>query len=194
MNYKELYNRFLSTRPTRIKKRGQHQNLELHHIIPRSIGGTDTPDNIIALTPKEHWIAHRILYRMTEGVAKQKMAYALIMMIGNSNGPNSEGYRPTARQYAWLKRINSQQSKKRWQDPAYRAKQMAWRNNLPPITEQAKAKMRETWRLKRSSLEEHRISLILKWAQRPDFNNLPKLVRRRHRAKLKQIERLPRAV
>lgn len=33
-----------------------------HHIIPRHMGGTDDPENIIELTIEEHAEAHRILY------------------------------------------------------------------------------------------------------------------------------------
>ena len=33
-----------------------------HHIVPRHIGGTDDPSNIVLLTIEEHAEAHRILY------------------------------------------------------------------------------------------------------------------------------------
>jgi hypothetical protein len=33
-----------------------------HHIIPRHMGGTDDPSNLIELTPEEHAEAHRVLY------------------------------------------------------------------------------------------------------------------------------------
>jgi hypothetical protein len=33
-----------------------------HHIIPRHIGGTDEPSNLIKLTVEEHAEAHRVLY------------------------------------------------------------------------------------------------------------------------------------
>ena len=33
-----------------------------HHIIPRHMGGTDDPSNIVELTVEEHAEAHRILY------------------------------------------------------------------------------------------------------------------------------------
>lgn len=35
---------------------------EKHHVVPRSLGGTDDSSNIIRLTPREHYIAHRLLY------------------------------------------------------------------------------------------------------------------------------------
>ena len=31
---------------------------DIHHLIPKSLGGTDTPDNLIALTREEHDKAH----------------------------------------------------------------------------------------------------------------------------------------
>ncbi len=34
----------------------------IHHIIPRHLGGTDDPENLIELTVEEHAEAHRILY------------------------------------------------------------------------------------------------------------------------------------
>ena len=37
-----------------------------HHIIPKHMGGTDEPENIIELTTEEHAEAHRILYEKYE--------------------------------------------------------------------------------------------------------------------------------
>ena len=45
-----------------------------HHIIPTHAGGTDTPDNIIRLTPKEHAEAHRLLYE-EHGRWQDKLAW-----------------------------------------------------------------------------------------------------------------------
>lgn len=33
----------------------------LHHIVPRSMGGPDTPENLVLLTHKEHMLAHTLL-------------------------------------------------------------------------------------------------------------------------------------
>ena len=34
---------------------------ETHHIIPKSEGGTDDQDNLVNLTAREHYVAHRLL-------------------------------------------------------------------------------------------------------------------------------------
>jgi hypothetical protein len=39
-------------------------NFEKHHIIPQCLGGTNEPSNIVKLTPREHFLAHRLLAKM----------------------------------------------------------------------------------------------------------------------------------
>lgn len=34
----------------------------IHHIIPKHLGGTDDPENLVELTVEEHAEAHRVLY------------------------------------------------------------------------------------------------------------------------------------
>lgn len=45
-----------------------------HHIIPRHMGGSDHPDNLIELTVEEHAEAHRLLYEM-HGKTEDKIAW-----------------------------------------------------------------------------------------------------------------------
>ena len=45
-----------------------------HHIVPRHMGGTDDPSNLIELTIEEHAEAHRILYE-TYGKVEDKVAW-----------------------------------------------------------------------------------------------------------------------
>ena len=45
-----------------------------HHIIPRHMGGTDDPSNLVTLTIEEHAEAHRILYE-TYGKVEDKVAW-----------------------------------------------------------------------------------------------------------------------
>jgi hypothetical protein len=54
---------------------------EKHHIIPKSLGGDNTPDNIVVLTGREHFICHRLLTKITSGCDKAKMIFAVHMML-----------------------------------------------------------------------------------------------------------------
>ena len=54
-----------------------------HHVLPKSLGGFDTKNNIVNLTLREHFLAHWLLTKFTEGLALIKMKNALCMM-GNS--------------------------------------------------------------------------------------------------------------
>lgn len=57
-----------------------HEQSEVHHIIPRSLGGTDEPDNLVRLTYHDHAWCHWLLTKMTSGNDLAKMRYAFNMM------------------------------------------------------------------------------------------------------------------
>jgi hypothetical protein len=51
---------------------------EKHHIWPESLGGPKKELwNIAKLTPREHYLAHLLLIKMTEGKARRSMSFAL---------------------------------------------------------------------------------------------------------------------
>jgi hypothetical protein len=50
--------------------------VEKHHIIPKSLGGNNSKENLVSLTPKEHYVCHLLLTKMCEGDARRKMVYA----------------------------------------------------------------------------------------------------------------------
>jgi len=56
---------------------------EVHHIIPRSLSGKDTKDNLVRLTSREHFVCHWLLTKMFEGKNRTKMTYALHYLKGN---------------------------------------------------------------------------------------------------------------
>lgn len=59
---------------------------ERHHIIPKSLGGSNDPTNLVKLTAKEHRLAHILLPRMTINPAHTKsMWYAVWMMLRTKN-------------------------------------------------------------------------------------------------------------
>ncbi len=49
---------------------------EKHHIVPRSLGGSNDPDNLILLTAREHFIAHLLLPKFLIGAHRKKMVRA----------------------------------------------------------------------------------------------------------------------
>jgi hypothetical protein len=54
---------------------------EKHHILPKCLGGDDSPNNLVSFTLREHYLAHLILSKMYEGEAKKKMLFALWIML-----------------------------------------------------------------------------------------------------------------
>ena len=53
---------------------------EKHHIIPKSLGGNNSKDNLVELTAREHFMVHMLLCKFTKGEAKRSMLYAFHCM------------------------------------------------------------------------------------------------------------------
>lgn len=60
MKYEKIYSSLMN----RGKNRDRQGYMERHHIIPKCLGGTDTKDNLVYLTAREHYIAHRLLTKI----------------------------------------------------------------------------------------------------------------------------------
>jgi len=147
MDYNRLYQRFIESRSTRTRQR--NDGLETHHIIPRSIGGGNGRDNLIHLTAREHFLAHRILFKMYSGKERIKMGIALTQFfrVGQTarrydrlkaeilSVYKSKEWRDMCKERSlkyrqsyincWTderKRARSEAMKQRWADPLFRAK------------------------------------------------------------------------
>lgn len=77
MFIKNKYTQYYTLLTDRAKKRKLNAYTEKHHIIPKSLGGSDDKENLVALTAREHFICHWLLVKMTEGENRNKMLYAL---------------------------------------------------------------------------------------------------------------------
>lgn len=53
---------------------------ERHHIIPKSLNGTNNSTNLVILTAREHFVCHWLLTKMVTDKNKIKMIYALYCM------------------------------------------------------------------------------------------------------------------
>lgn len=93
MNYQAIYDRIVA----RGKERVIEGYKERHHIIPRCMGGSDESDNLVDLTPEEHFICHQLLVKIHP--TNKKLVYAASIMSRNSNG-----CRPNNKMYGWLKK------------------------------------------------------------------------------------------
>ena len=62
---------------------------ETHHIVPRSLGGSNERDNLVDLTYREHRVCHKLLVKMTNGIDKSKMSYALLFFKIDATTKNS---------------------------------------------------------------------------------------------------------
>jgi HNH endonuclease len=64
----------------------QDKYREVHHIIPKSMGGEDSESNLVELTAREHFICHWLLTKMTKTRNyKNKMIKAIMIMSCCSN-------------------------------------------------------------------------------------------------------------
>ena len=102
-----------------IIQQAQSRNLSLdiyvekHHVIPRSLGGNNTHSNIARLTPKEHFVCHLLLIKMTTGNNMYKMQYAL-WMLTNVKKIGKGRYTPTSRMYDYVRKCHNEAMKLSW--------------------------------------------------------------------------------
>ena len=62
MDYQKNYNSLITTRKNRIIESTKYY--EKHHIVPKSMGGDNSFENIVRLTAREHFLAHWLLKRI----------------------------------------------------------------------------------------------------------------------------------
>lgn len=64
MNYELIYQSLIDKARSRIIPDGVY--CERHHIIPKSLNGSNDKNNIVRLYPREHYIAHLLLFKKYE--------------------------------------------------------------------------------------------------------------------------------
>jgi len=149
---------------------------EKHHIIPKSMGGNDSKDNLARLTAREHFICHWLLTKMTTGEAKHKMIYAAWSMVRKGRG--QERYKMTSRTYESLRKQLSETKRGRtpWNkgktyseeskakmSAAKKGKSIPWNKGLTGVfshSEESRQKMSNTQKGRVFS-DEHRLKLSL---------------------------------
>jgi hypothetical protein len=153
MDYLKIYNRLCR----RAVGRTIDVYTERHHIIPRCMQGTDDLENLVHLTPEEHFLAHQLLIRIYP--ENKGLIYAAQLMTQCSNGK-----RINNKLFGWIKRrissdrINNNPSKRLevrtkisnslkgnipW-NKGLAGSQIAWNKGIGH-SEKTKNKLKETW-------------------------------------------------
>jgi len=141
MNYDQLYRRFIhycqtTTVRSRLVSRNKtdfrisKQNIytEIHHIVPRSIGGTNDMHNLVVLLPEEHLFAHKLRYKAYN--CRQDVLAVRFMLNGLKGNKQCRGDISHLRitksikvGYAWIKTNSAEFRKKHgWQTAEGRKK------------------------------------------------------------------------
>ena len=96
MQYELIYERLV--------KRGKERPMidgykERHHIIPKCMGGGDAIENLVDLTPEEHYVAHQLLVKMYPN--NLRLVRACDVM---SKDTKAGKYWRKNKMYGWLRR------------------------------------------------------------------------------------------
>lgn len=137
LHYLNRYNKFIDA----LKEQTIDGYYELHHIIPKSSGGSNDKSNLIALTARQHYIAHWLLWKAYGG----NLARAFFMMssVGRYQRVNSKTYDKARKDYSEQVKI-----------------QMAKKPNVPKFTPEHREKLRQA-KLGRKLSEETKEKLRL---------------------------------
>ena len=103
MNYQKHYDLLCE----RARTRQLDSYTEKHHIIPKCMGGTDESDNLVALTPEEHYVAHQLLVKIYP--SHSGLVWAAMQMTWHSVSKK----RINNKLHGWLKRKNQKLAKQR---------------------------------------------------------------------------------
>lgn len=85
-NYNDSYNLLINSAKKRgLKKSNLNYYTEVHHIIPKCLGGSSEEDNLVLLTAEEHVVAHILLCYANESNTSLSRAVFSMLNLGSSS-------------------------------------------------------------------------------------------------------------
>jgi hypothetical protein len=100
--YYLLYTKIITNANKRGNIKGDY-GIEVHHILPKSLGGSNSKNNLVCLTFREHYLCHMLLTKFTKNIDKAKMCCALHVFFHFTKYRNII-HTPNSRQYEYHKR------------------------------------------------------------------------------------------
>lgn len=102
---------------------------EKHHIIPKSLGGNNSKENIVILTFKEHFVCHLLLTKMCDSKDSIKMNWAL-HRLSNGKKHNSINYSLSRKIHVnFLKNNHHSKRINNWNNIVKEKVLNSWKNN-----------------------------------------------------------------
>lgn len=98
MDYHRIYREFIADRKRREGDLSGYS--EKHHILPRSLGGGDEPENLIRLTPEDHFFAHLVLAKLHQTAA----SWSAVMVMHERQTRKTVFFRKSRERYGWARR------------------------------------------------------------------------------------------
>lgn len=96
MNHKQIYQNIINKSKLQCRSK-KDSYFEKHHIIPKTIGGDNSKENIVLLTAKEHFICHRLLCFIYP--ESKSLHFAFWAMCNQVKGDVKRDYKITSRTY-----------------------------------------------------------------------------------------------
>jgi hypothetical protein len=88
--YTAIYYKIVEQAKQRNHIKQSNDGYQTHHIVPRCIGGTNDPNNLVVLTFKEHRVCHCLLIKMQltkNAEIKMRHSYGFFNKSSRYNGP-----------------------------------------------------------------------------------------------------------
>ena len=105
MNYKRIYDSLMLKAKRENIKSGEVY--EIHHITPKCMGGSDYNDNLVKLTPEQHYTAHLLLAKIYD---IPELWCAVNLMAGNGKSPYNKRTpnRSNNKRYGFIRRRHAE--------------------------------------------------------------------------------------
>lgn len=105
MNYAKIYDQLVEKcKPRGLDKSSVDYYTEIHHIVPRCMGGSDLPENLVMFTGREHFLSHMLLWKAyPEELSLMRAAF--MMSSRYSMKISSRVYADLREQYAEAVRV-----------------------------------------------------------------------------------------
>lgn len=103
------YYRAIISRAASISRSKKSEYFEAHHVVPKSLGGTNSKTNLVLLTGREHFLCHFLLTKMFQRQSNnhKRMLHAFMLLKGSNSHQqryiNSRLYENIKRDYAQIR-------------------------------------------------------------------------------------------